>query len=44
MSYEIEYSDLESPLTIKKAVNDCKQWLGAAQSKVSRLRSMYASG
>jgi hypothetical protein len=33
MSYEIEYSDLESPSTIKKAVNDCKQWLGVAQFK-----------
>ena len=33
MSYEIEYSDLESPQTIQKAVDDCKQWLGSAQFK-----------
>lgn len=29
MSYEIEYSDLESPETIQKALDDCKEWLGA---------------
>ena len=33
MSYEIEYSDIESPDTIKKALDDCKQWLGNAQYK-----------
>ena len=31
MSYEIEYSDLESPQTIQKAVDDCKQWLGKSE-------------
>jgi hypothetical protein len=33
MSYEIEYSDLESPATVQQALNDCKQWLGKAQFK-----------
>jgi len=33
MSYEITYSDLESPETIQKALDDCKQWLGNAQFK-----------
>jgi hypothetical protein len=31
MSYEIEYNDLESPETIQRALNDCKDWLGADQ-------------
>jgi hypothetical protein len=29
MSYEIEYNDLESPETIQRALDDCKEWLGA---------------
>jgi hypothetical protein len=33
MSYEIEYSDTKSPDTIKKALNDCKDWLGKARYK-----------
>ena len=33
MSYEIEYSDLESPQTIQKALDDCEQWLGSVQFK-----------
>jgi hypothetical protein len=31
MSYEIEYSDCKSPETIQKALDDCKDWLGADQ-------------
>jgi len=33
MSYEIQYSNIESEETIKKALKDCKQWLGNAQYK-----------
>jgi hypothetical protein len=33
MSYEIEYNDLESPETIQRALDDCKEWLGNAQYK-----------
>ena len=33
MSYEIEYSDLASPETIQKALDDCKDWLGKARFK-----------
>jgi len=33
MSYEIEYSDLVSPETIQKALDDCKNWLGKDQYK-----------
>jgi len=33
MSYEIQYSDLGSQETVKKALADCKQWLGNAQFK-----------
>jgi len=33
MSYEIEYSDLVSPETIQKALDDCKNWLGKTQYK-----------
>jgi hypothetical protein len=33
MSYEIEYSDTESPATIQQALHDCEQWLGNAQFK-----------
>jgi len=33
MSYEIEYTDLDSPATIKKALDDCRQWLGNARYK-----------
>lgn len=29
MSYEIEYSDCKSPETIQKALEDCRDWLGA---------------
>lgn len=29
MSYEIEYSDLGSPETVQRALDDCKEWLGA---------------
>jgi hypothetical protein len=31
MSYEIEYSDCQSPETIQKALDDCKRWLGTRQ-------------
>jgi len=33
MSYEIEYDDLQSPETIQRALEDCKEWLGAKQYK-----------
>ena len=33
MSYEIQYSNTESAETVKKALNDCKDWLGKAQYK-----------
>lgn len=33
MSYEIKYENLDSPETIQKALDDCKQWLGNAQFK-----------
>ena len=33
MSYEIEYSNIKSPDTIKKALGDCKDWLGKARYK-----------
>jgi hypothetical protein len=33
MSYEVEYTDLDSPATIKKALDDCRQWLGNARYK-----------
>ena len=33
MSYEIEYSNTESAETAKKALNDCKDWLGKARYK-----------
>ena len=29
MSYEIEYTDCKSPETIQKALEDCRNWLGA---------------
>jgi len=33
MRYTIQYSDLASQETAKKALADCKQWLGSAQFK-----------
>jgi hypothetical protein len=33
MSYEIQYSNTASAETIKKALKDCKDWLGNAQYK-----------
>lgn len=33
MAYEVEYSDLDSPETIQKALNDCRKWLGDANYK-----------
>ena len=33
MSYEIQYSNTESEETIKKALKDCKDWLGKARYK-----------
>ena len=33
MSYEIKYSNIKSPDTIKKALSDCKDWLGKARYK-----------
>jgi len=31
--YEIEYTELNSPATIEKAIADCKRWLGNRQFK-----------
>ena len=31
MAHYIEYSDLESPETVQKALDDCMDWLGKAQ-------------
>ena len=33
MSYEIQYSNIESAETAKKALNDCKDWLGKDRYK-----------
>jgi len=33
MSYEIAYADIGSAETVKKALKDCKDWLGNAQYK-----------
>ena len=33
MSYEIQYSNIESAETVKKALKDCKDWLGTARYK-----------
>ena len=33
MSYEIEYSNTASAETVKKALDDCKDWLGKARYK-----------
>jgi len=33
MSYEIEYSNTASAETAKKALDDCKDWLGKARYK-----------
>ena len=33
MSYEIQYNNIGSEETIKKALDDCKDWLGKARYK-----------